>query len=71
VTNGSTGNGAKLQLWTCIAKPQQNWRHTSGGQWIVQNSGKCLDDPNGTLTDATQLQIWTCNGLPQQSWSNT
>jgi Ricin-type beta-trefoil lectin domain len=71
VTGGSTANGAKLQLWTCNGLSQQNWRHTSGGQWIVQNSGKCLDDPGATLTNGTQLQIWACNGLSQQNWSTT
>jgi hypothetical protein len=35
-----------------------------GGQ-----SGRCLDDPNGTTANGTQLQLFDCNGAAAQRWT--
>jgi ricin-type beta-trefoil lectin protein/alpha galactosidase A-like protein/alpha galactosidase C-like protein len=39
----------------------------AGGAITSNNSGRCIDDPNGTLTNATQLTVFDCNGGPNQT----
>jgi lysophospholipase L1-like esterase len=44
----------------------------SGGRQIVgSQSGRCVDDPNGTTANGTQQQLWDCTGQANQSWTNT
>jgi non-reducing end alpha-L-arabinofuranosidase len=50
---------------------------TSGGgaqqgvQIVGGQSGRCLDDPNGTTANGTQMQLFDCNGLSAQRWTRT
>jgi non-reducing end alpha-L-arabinofuranosidase len=36
---------------------------------VGAQSGRCLDDPNGTTANGTQMQIFDCNGLAAQRWT--
>jgi hypothetical protein len=43
----------------------------TGQQIVGGQSGRCLDDPNGTTTNGTQQQLFDCNGLSAQRWTAT
>ncbi|KAG7087987.1 hypothetical protein E1B28_012026 [Marasmius oreades] len=70
VVNGVNTDGAKVQIWDCVAgNANQLWTVTMDGhlQWAA--TSKCLDLPSGSVTDGTQLQIWTCaDGNSNQRW---
>jgi hypothetical protein len=71
VVDGSTGNGARIQQWTCNGSGQQAWKFVrSGSYYRVENlrSGKCLDVRDGSGANGAALQQWTCNGSAQQKW---
>jgi non-reducing end alpha-L-arabinofuranosidase len=38
---------------------------------VSAQSGRCLDDPNGTTANGTQMQLFDCNGLPAQRLTAT
>ncbi|HEV7713700.1 MAG TPA: ricin-type beta-trefoil lectin domain protein [Asanoa sp.] len=65
VSQGSSANGAQLQIWDC---------HTNANQQFTQNGatlqvmGKCLDAPPNA-TAGTRLQIWDCNNGANQQWA--
>jgi hypothetical protein len=61
-----TGDGNKVDIWTCNGTPAQKWTFTGGALSVL---GKCLDD--SSLGGAgTKLVISTCNGQTDQSWSH-
>ncbi|MEY9841655.1 hypothetical protein ABH941_006935 [Streptacidiphilus sp. EB103A] len=35
----------------------------------VDNSGKCVDDNNGSSTNGTKVQLWDCNLTAAQNWT--
>ena len=65
-----TGNGDKLLLWDCTGGYNQVWQ-AKNGSLVNPTSGRCLDDPAGSLTDGTQLEIWDCNGGPTQLFAQS
>jgi len=72
VTNGSTTNGAKMQIWACTpgaGDAAQRFSVTSGKsiQWVGKT--ECLDLSGGRLTSGNQVQMWTCNGNANQVWN--
>lgn len=80
MTNGSTSNGAALQIWGCNTNPQQYWTlksivyqptGTDGVLIINKNSGKCLSILNDSRTPPAAVIQWTCNnsgGDPWEDW---
>ncbi|MFB9414727.1 family 16 glycoside hydrolase [Dactylosporangium matsuzakiense] len=65
VSNASTADGAKIQLWTCNGSTAQSWTRTGD---TLRALGKCLDVDNGGTANATLVQLYTCNGSAAQVW---
>ncbi|MEV0560986.1 RICIN domain-containing protein [Dactylosporangium sp. NPDC050588] len=70
---GSTGNGAKIQLWTYGGGTNQQWRVVAGanGTYTLNprnNTGQCFDVTDVSTGDGARLQQWTCSGGPAQSF---
>ena len=67
VKDGSSANGAEVQLWTCSGgSSNQTW--TLSGEQIRAGNGKCLDLTNGG-GDGTKMQLYNCTGGPNQQWA--
>jgi glucosylceramidase len=68
VTDGSTVDGNRPQLWTCFAGSRnQTWTLPSDG--TVRGLGKCLDVTGNGTADGTPVQLWDCFGSPNQRWT--
>ncbi|KAJ7089318.1 hypothetical protein B0H15DRAFT_949292 [Mycena belliarum] len=73
VIDGSTANGAKMQIWSCTpgsGNANQRFTVTAGRniQWV--NKGKCLDLSDGSLASGNQVQMWGCSsGNANQVWN--
>ena len=66
VTNGSTANGALIQLWSCASSQPQQKFYSHSGNWINTTMVtpaeplKCLDVTNGSSADGALIQQWKC-----------
>ncbi|MDH2427182.1 RICIN domain-containing protein [Sphaerisporangium sp. TRM90804] len=73
VTDVSTADGAKIQLWNYGGGANQQWLpvEEAGGAYhfVNRHSGKCLDVPARSTADGVQLQQYACNGTPAQSFT--
>ncbi|MFI0942223.1 RICIN domain-containing protein [Streptomyces sp. NPDC021020] len=73
VTDVSTADSAKTQLWLYGGGANQQWLPVAeaGGSFhfVNRNSGKCLDVPGASTADSVQLQQYTCNGTAAQSFT--
>ena len=73
VANGSTANGANVQLWDCNGTTAQQFRFeaVSGGYFQVRNiaSNKCLDVWGWSTADAAEISQYTCSGGDNQLFS--
>ncbi|KAJ7716518.1 alginate lyase-domain-containing protein [Mycena metata] len=71
VTNGSTANGNKLQIWTCSTNnnPNQQFYYTSDKHFSWTNHGKCIDLTGGSTANGNRNQIW--NTSPSGSTSSS
>ena len=67
VPNGSSVDGARLQMWTCNNSAAQKWSFEGDG--TVRGVGKCMDPAGGALTNGTPIQLVTCNGNPVQRFT--
>ena len=65
--NSGTGDGNKLQIWTCNGTGAQNW--TVPGDGSLQALGKCADVNHSGTANNTIVQLWTCNGSGAQRWT--
>ncbi|WP_028813362.1 ThuA domain-containing protein [Streptomyces flavidovirens] len=66
VAGGATGDGTRVQLWTCNGAAAQKW--SLPGDGTFRALGKCLDVSGGGTADGTKIQLWTCNGTGAQQW---
>ena len=77
VSGASTNDGAQIIQWTDDADPDQQWTLANAGNGydniIDVNSGKALDDTNGSTSNGTQMQQWTISGTgnSNQQWQIT
>jgi hypothetical protein len=75
VTGGAwqTANGAAIQLYTSKVETNEEWMPVSVGngayQFVVKNSGKCLDVPGASSAVLLQMQQYTCNGTGAESFT--
>ena len=74
MTDGSTANGARLQIWDSNMTEAQAFRFTyddeTGLYSIVSvKSGKALDATDGKCSDGTAVQQWDSNGTMAQRWA--
>ncbi|KAJ7190226.1 ricin B lectin domain-containing protein, partial [Mycena pura] len=70
VTNGSTANGVKMQIWSCnTGSTNQQFTTTSAHAIQWTGKGKCLDLADGSLTSGNKIQMWACSaGNTNQVW---
>jgi hypothetical protein len=61
-----TGNGNKIDLYTCNGKASQKWTAAVGN--TLQARGKCLNDYHGGTANYTAIDLWSCNGTSAQVW---
>ncbi|KAF7369659.1 hypothetical protein MVEN_00296900 [Mycena venus] len=72
VKDGSTANGAKLQIWDCaVGNTNQLFSMTDINiKWAGSN--KCVDLPNFNSSNGNPLQLWDCtNNDLSQNWFAT
>ncbi len=51
--------------WTVSAAPNSG----PTGRVVLQNGGKCMDDPGSRTYNGARIDIWTCLGTTNQSWT--
>ncbi|TVZ07171.1 hypothetical protein EAS64_07665 [Trebonia kvetii] len=56
-------------LKPCSAAASQVWQRTSGGEYVVKSTGRCLTDPSSRKTNGTQLTLATCKNSANQHWT--
>ena len=64
-----TGNGAKVQIYSCWGGDNQKWRLGSDGSIVGVQSGLCLDAA-GTA-NGTPIQLYSCWNGGNQRWTRT
>ncbi|MEV7039292.1 ricin-type beta-trefoil lectin domain protein [Amycolatopsis sp. NPDC051061] len=69
VANGSSTNGAAVQLYDCNGSTAQQW--TVGTDGTIRALGKCLDVTGQSTADGAQLQLWDCGSTANQRWAAT
>jgi hypothetical protein len=69
VPNGSTADGAKLQLWDCNGSAAQKWVYSGANDIVNPQANKCVDATGQSSADLTRLQLWTCSGNANQKWT--
>ena len=69
LTAPGTDNNTKLVLAIC-GQAGQLWSYDSTSHELTEkDSGRCLDDPDGTTIDQTQQEIYDCWGGINQQWT--
>ncbi|KAF7341850.1 hypothetical protein MSAN_02040500 [Mycena sanguinolenta] len=75
VTNGSTANGVKLQIWDCVAgNTNQMWTVKDGNPSQIEwnGTGKCIDLTDGESVNGNLIQLWDCTDADSnQVWYHT
>jgi hypothetical protein len=56
VTNGSTANGNKMQIWACTGGVNQQITYTTDHRLAWTGKGECLDLTDGSLTNGNQVR---------------
>ena len=65
----STTPGARVGLWDCTGRANQQWTLLSDGTIAGVQSGLCLDVGNRATGNGSKVIAWTCNGGANQRWS--
>ncbi|NYF91540.1 RICIN domain-containing protein [Tunturiibacter empetritectus] len=75
VYDSGTSPGTNMQLWAYGGTNNEQFMPVllSNGnyEFIDQNSGLCLNVPNGASTNSLQMQINTCNGSMSEAFTLT
>ncbi|MDX3519143.1 ThuA domain-containing protein [Streptomyces scabiei] len=66
VRDGSSADGAAVQISSCTGSARQQWTVTPGS--TVKALGKCLDVSGNSTADGAKVQLWSCNGGANQNW---
>ncbi len=73
VADGSTSNGANVQVWDSNGTAAQKFRFECGsdGFYTITNlkSGKALDDADANLVPGTNVQQYSSNKTDAQKWA--
>lgn len=77
IPGGDPANGVQVQQWDCWGDADtawmQQWQEVQLGNNLVQfrnrATGKCIDDPGGSLIRGIVLQQWDCWGKDMQRWT--
>jgi gluconolactonase len=65
VTNGSSANGTRVQLWMCNGGTAQQWSVRDDGSVVAL--GKCLDA--ASTANGAAVRLYDCNGTGAQRWT--
>ena len=66
-----TGNGVKVQIYSCHGGDNQKWRVNSDGTIVGVQSGLCLDAVGQGTGNGTLIQLYSCSGGSNQKWSRS
>ncbi len=66
-----TGNGTKVQIYSCWGGDNQKWRLNSDGSIAGVQSGLCLDAVGAGTANGTQIQLYSCSNGSNQRWTRT
>jgi hypothetical protein len=67
-TTSGTGNGNKIQIYTCNSTKAQDWDVASDGTLRVFGT-HCLDNSGGSSTNGNLIQLYNCEpGDANQQW---
>ena len=69
VANGSTENGAAIQLADCNGNPAQQFRLSEGSDLVNPQANRCVAVRDGNVQSGSQLQLSDCTGEDSQKWS--
>jgi hypothetical protein len=67
--HSGTGNGNKIDIFSCNGSGAQNWTVESNGSLRNASNGKCLDVTHSGTANGTLVQLYTCNGTGAQVWT--
>ncbi|MBL0885936.1 RICIN domain-containing protein [Myceligenerans indicum] len=69
LTDGSTANGTRPQMWTCYAG-SANQTVTFADDGSVRLKGKCLDLADNNTADGAVVHVWDCySSVATQRWT--
>ncbi|MFI2779355.1 endo-1,4-beta-xylanase [Streptomyces sp. ALB3] len=68
---GGTGNGARVQIYSCWGGDNQKWRLNSDGSIVGVQSGLCLDAVGNGTANGTLIQLYSCSNGSNQRWART
>ncbi|MBP1782110.1 RICIN domain-containing protein [Micromonospora chalcea] len=75
-TDGSVGNGTRVQTWSCSHASNQRWYAEpvqENANWRplhnMRNKELCLDVLNAQYSDGARLQVFTCNNKWNQRFN--
>ena len=66
VRNGSSADGALVQIASCSGSAGQQWTVTPGS--TVKALNKCLDISGNSTANGARIQLWSCHGGANQNW---
>ena len=66
---GYGGQGADVIQWTCGNYANEDWAHTSAGQYKLAYNGLCLNDPDYSRFNGTQQIVWACVNTSNEKYS--
>jgi len=69
VAGESRTPGARVVLWDCTGRANQQWTLSSDGTIVGAQSGLCLDVVSQGTVNHSTIDVWTCNGAANQRWS--
>jgi len=68
VANGSTNDGATIQVARCSGNPAQDFVMSPAWDLVNPQADKCVDAMWSGTANGTGLHLWTCGGTPNQKW---
>ncbi|WP_051777590.1 RICIN domain-containing protein [Streptomyces violaceorubidus] len=71
LAQGSTADGAELQLARCDGGDAQQFELNQRHDIVNGPADKCADVQDALTDNGTRIQLWSCNGLDQQKWSRS
>ena len=66
VRNGSSADGALVQISSCTGSAGQKWTVTPGS--TIKALNKCLDISGNSTANGARIQLWSCTGGGNQNW---
>lgn len=66
-----TGNGVKVQIYSCWGGDNQKWRLNSDGSIVGVQSGLCLDAAANSTANGTLIQLYSCSNGSNQRWTRS